>query len=86
MTRREDVRVGEFHITDGRVTMDVGDTVADLGVEPVDLTPLSSSELHATLHLTGEDFRASVDLAADDCAALATALEAAPDEPDTADE
>jgi hypothetical protein len=82
MTRREDVRIREFHITDGRVTMDVGDTAADVRVGAVRHTPLSRGEAHATLRLTGEGFEASIDLDADDCAALAAALEAAPDEPD----
>ena len=82
MTSR-DVRVGEFHITDGRVTMDVGDTEGELTVGVPAHTPLSGGETHAYFQLSGEDFQALVELNADDCAALAAALEAAPEEPNT---
>jgi hypothetical protein len=82
MTRREEVRVGEFHITDGRVTMDTDGTEGDLTVGVPRHTPLSGGEPHAYLQLSGEDFGTIVELNADDCAALATALEAAPEEPD----
>ena len=78
-----EVRVGEFHITDGRVTMDVGDTEGELTVGVPAHTPLSGGETHAYFQLSGEDFHAVVELDADDCAALAAALKTAPEEPDT---
>jgi len=79
---RLDVRVGEFHITDGRVTMDVDDTEANLTVGTPAYTPLSGDQVHAYLTLSGEDFGTLVELDADDCADLAAALEAALEDAD----
>jgi len=80
MTTLEGVTVGEFHITDGRVTIDAGVTEADLTVRTPSYGPLSGVETHAYLTLAGEDYRALVELNAADCEALAAALAAAPDE------
>ena len=55
MTTRA-VTIGGFHITDGRGTMDVGDTEGDLQVGTPAYTPLSGGEVHAYLTLGGRGF------------------------------
>jgi hypothetical protein len=52
-------------IVDGRVSMSA-DGDADLLVETPDTQPLSSIETHATLRISGDDYRAEIDLDADD--------------------
>ena len=83
MTRLNDVDAA-VEVTDGRVTM-TGRGGGDLYVGVPSHTPLSRSQLHATLRLASDGFEATIELDADECAALATALEAAPEEPDADD-
>jgi len=60
-------------IQEGRVTMR-GQDSADLYVEGVDHTPLSTSEPHAKLGIVGEGFDADMDLDGEQLDALCDAL------------
>jgi len=63
-------------IVDGRVAMSAdGDT--ELYVDIPEHRPLSGGERHATLRLSGDDYRGSVELDADDVEWLQAALAAA---------
>ena len=63
-------------IVDGRVAM-TADGDADLLVETPDRQPLSAIETHATLRVSGDDYRAEIDLDADDLEWLVDALQQA---------
>jgi hypothetical protein len=60
-------------IVDGRVAMSA-DGDATLRLSWPDHTPLSGAETHATLKLSGEDFRAEVELTAEELDALGDAV------------
>jgi len=63
-------------ITDDRVAMSA-DGDASILVETPDRQPLSATERHATIRVVGDDWRANVELNADQLVELATALTAA---------
>ena len=65
--------VGAVTITDDRVAM-TADGDVDVYLDEPDSAPLSAGERHATMWLTGEGFRAELELDADGVAALASAF------------
>lgn len=77
MTRIDDVAAG-VTVSEGRIEMTARDD-ADLYVSVPDLAPLSETEVHATLHLEGDEFGATVKLDADALETLAAALDTAPE-------
>jgi hypothetical protein len=65
-------------IVDGRVAM-TADGEADVYVDTPRQPPLSATETHATLRVVGDDYRAEIELDADDCEELLDALAAVAD-------
>lgn len=66
-------------IVDDRIAMSA-DAAASLYVDVPDHQPLSRIERHATLKVRGPDFRANIELDADDLAELTDTLQEATDD------
>ncbi|GGN26990.1 hypothetical protein [Halarchaeum nitratireducens] len=62
-------------IVDGRLAMNADGDV-DVYLDTPDQTPLTRTEPHATLRFEGDDYRAALELDADQLAALQEALSA----------
>jgi hypothetical protein len=80
MTRVEDVDVA-VEVSEGRIMM-TGDGDADLYLSTPNHTPLSQGERHAMLHVSGEGFEVTFEFDESECATLAAAFDAAPEELD----